>query len=859
MKKTILFSLFLLWLVAPGFAQNLTIQGSVSNEENGEPVVAHQVFIGIEADDMNFFSDFIVLTDEEGEFFFEMPMDSLSISEGIAHVSVFDCEQMTVEEMAEFNQDNNNLEFNFEICTDSLIYNDCEAAFYWQPTMDSLEMQTNAIQFMDMSYGDIVSWEWNFGDGNESEEQNPVHVYEEAGEYEVCLEIENADGSCENIFCELVFVEDSIIWEDCEAAFYWQPTMDSLEMQTNAIQFMDMSYGDIVSWEWNFGDGNESEEQNPVHVYEEAGEYEVCLEIENADGSCENIFCELVFVDDSISWEDCEAAFYWHPAMDSLEMQTNAIQFMDMSYGEIVSWNWNFGDGAESIEQNPVHTYNEAGEYEVCLNIVNIDGTCQDVFCEYVFVDDSISWEECEAAFYWYPAMDSLEMNFNSVQFEDISYGDIVSWNWSFGDGAASNEQNPVHTYTGSGEYEVCLNIVNVDGTCEDIFCDYVFIEDSIIGNECEAYFEYHPAGDSLNQTEGYQFVDLSMGEPAAWFWDFGDGYFSEEQNPVHEFVEEGIYMVCLYIESEDMTCSSSYCLPIQVGEVETFEINGTVFAGEEYLDQGEVMLIGDENFYFDYAVIDSMGGYYFQNVPEGDYYLWAFPAFESNYAWTYAPTFYQSTLFWDEASLVIAGDEGPFDINLVTMDSIFGGICGIDGSISTSNRGSAYEKANIILTDEYDQVFQYELTELNGEFDFENLDYGTYKVHVEVVGIVSNPVTVNLNEENTQASLNYTVEGGSVLLSTKEVDQTIQSFSIGNLYPNPAIDHVNVPVRVETEQAINVSIYDVTGKMVKTIMDRVPHGSHIVRIKTQDLDQGVYQVMIQTASGNVVTKKLIK
>ena len=40
-----------------------------------------------------------------------------------------------------------------------------------------------------------------------------------------------------------------------------------------------------------------------------------------------------------------------------------------------------------------------------------------------------------------------------------------MSWNWDFGDGYTSNEQNPVHTYTAAGTYNVKLSVSNADGT----------------------------------------------------------------------------------------------------------------------------------------------------------------------------------------------------------------------------------------------------------------------------------------------------------------------------------------------------------------------------------------------------------
>jgi len=48
------------------------------------------------------------------------------------------------------------------------------------------------------------------------------------------------------------------------------------------------------------------------------------------------------------------------------------------------------------------------------------------------------------------------------VQFSDLSQGDIISWDWSFGDGDTSNEQHPLHVYTQKGFYTVSLTIHDV-------------------------------------------------------------------------------------------------------------------------------------------------------------------------------------------------------------------------------------------------------------------------------------------------------------------------------------------------------------------------------------------------------------
>ena len=66
-----------------------------------------------------------------------------------------------------------------------------------------------------------------------------------------------------------------------------------------------------------------------------------------------------------------------------------------------------------------------------------------------------------------------------TVNFRDTSYsgnGQITEWLWSFGDGTSSSDQNPVHTYTGAGEFWVTLTVTAGDATAT--YTDYVYIED---------------------------------------------------------------------------------------------------------------------------------------------------------------------------------------------------------------------------------------------------------------------------------------------------------------------------------------------------------------------------------------------
>jgi hypothetical protein len=57
-----------------------------------------------------------------------------------------------------------------------------------------------------------------------------------------------------------------------------------------------------------------------------------------------------------------------------IDMTRRLVAFKDMSHGRIASWKWDFGDGAASTEQNPIHAYSKAGSYIVVLDVEGPDG-----------------------------------------------------------------------------------------------------------------------------------------------------------------------------------------------------------------------------------------------------------------------------------------------------------------------------------------------------------------------------------------------------------------------------------------------------------------------------------------------------
>jgi PKD repeat protein len=131
------------------------------------------------------------------------------------------------------------------------------------------------VQFTSKSTGEITSWSWDFGDGNTSTEQNPSHAYAEKGNYTATLTVSNKAGSHSATSAVTVLLPPSANFSASEV----RATSGS------TIKFNDESSGDIDSWSWDFGDGGSSTEQNPSHVYNDAGTYTVSLTVSNAVSS----------------------------------------------------------------------------------------------------------------------------------------------------------------------------------------------------------------------------------------------------------------------------------------------------------------------------------------------------------------------------------------------------------------------------------------------------------------------------------------------------------------------------------------------------------------------------------------------
>ncbi len=127
-----------------------------------------------------------------------------------------------------------------------------------------------------------------------------------------------------------------------------------------------------------WGDGSNSTEKNPVHIYNKSGLYSVALTTSNENGSNSLTRTGYIAVSNSLT-----AAFSASPASGSEPL---TVSFIDKSTGSPDAWRWTFGDGGSSTEKNPVYTYNRTGQYTVSLTVNNSESTSSETRSRYIIV-----------------------------------------------------------------------------------------------------------------------------------------------------------------------------------------------------------------------------------------------------------------------------------------------------------------------------------------------------------------------------------------------------------------------------------------------------------------------------------------
>jgi len=200
------------------------------------------------------------------------------------------------------------------------------------------------ISFTDMSKDNgnpITSWEWDFGDGNTSIDQNPKHIFMNPGSYPVVLKIKNST------ICDVKeFKRDILIRASPVADFsFSSPGCDNA-----AILFTDLSkavQGNIIKREWDFGDGIKLDNSGSAtisHQYTSGGQFKISLKVTSEFG-CENVLTREL----NITTPFLEAG------KDTIVLRGGTVKFNIQATGTNLKYKWTPSTGLDRDDvRNPV-------------------------------------------------------------------------------------------------------------------------------------------------------------------------------------------------------------------------------------------------------------------------------------------------------------------------------------------------------------------------------------------------------------------------------------------------------------------------------------------------------------------------
>lgn len=434
-------------------------------------------------------------------------------------------------------------------CEDSILISSAINAVEIVPdfSSDTLGCTTAPISFQALGDNGFVNfYNWDFGDGNFSSEQNPEHKYALEGSYDVCLTMSDSRG-CEKTICK----ENIIVIIDPHADFSGDPIFATCPpLLTN----FENTSNDAVSYVWDFGDNSGlSANESPSHVYTSPGAFDVML-IAQSTSKC----FDTLLLEGYVRVEGPSGDFTFDISPSCIPISVNLFAQSDGYY----SYTWDYGNGILDsvpglvIVDTTSYVYTETGKFTPKLIITDSIG------CSRSFAGDPIIVNKVDLDFLkdseplCGPPLDVSLDNISSGTTSDVVYSWFIEGPQNYN----SSESSPVFNIVETGLYNV--NLVAAYDDCIDTLTKVDFLE---IADIPEVSFEI--LTDEFCEDVNAEFLNTSTvgyGEFVEWHWDLGDSTLSNIENPVHQYSGQESRTITL-IGITDKECEAEYSLSFDV------------------------------------------------------------------------------------------------------------------------------------------------------------------------------------------------------------------------------------------------------------------------------------------------------
>lgn len=400
------------------------------------------------------------------------------------------------------------------------------------------------VQFTDQSTSPtaIVSWVWDFGDGNSSTQQNPSHVYASAGTYTVILTANNGTGSQDEVKTGYILVNPLP-----QPAFSVSTPPCNLPASVTVSNVQPNAGG--YTYQWNFGNGQNATGPNPPAAnYAAQGTFPIVLTVTNTATGCSNQLTQNVSI-------------YNYTAEFTSSVTTacvgSPVTFTNASSPGTNANAWTFGNGQSSNGASPSAVYTTAGTYTVTLTSQNTTIGCSDVVTHTITVVNAQVPVVTPSVTV---GCNPLSVNFTNANPYNGTY------NWTFGNGQIYSGQNPPtqtysmaefneYPYPESQSFTVSLVTIDENG------CAAVHNLPNLI-----TIYNIFPAM-TVDVEEGCEDLISTFTNQSSspipnfpinsWQWNFGNGQTYSGQTPPPQTYSEGSYTVSLTV-STAMGCTTT-------------------------------------------------------------------------------------------------------------------------------------------------------------------------------------------------------------------------------------------------------------------------------------------------------------
>lgn len=420
--------------------------------------------------------------------------------------------------------------------------------------------------------GTIVTYAWDFDDGDISTEQNPTHTFQEPGYYKVIFTVVDSGGAEaeDDVYINVIFAEN------------FPPTATASVNESQVYVGQELAFiglgtdpdGTIDLYEWDFDDDGTYDwgsvsTGNTTYTYDTAGFYDAIFRVTDNNQATDT---DTVTITVDSPENRFPVAIIDEPEDGGSFTVGEPVEFDGSSSydpeGENLTYVWNFGDGTSGHGETTTHSYDKAGGYKIKLTVNDGDLDAEATVsitihelppqnnppvAEIIEPEDGASFEVSESVFF--DGSGSYDPD-----------GDSIAYGWDFGDDVTGTGETTTHSYTEDGTYTVTLTVN--DGEYSDSDSIDIYIAPQGGTNQPPTAVITEPDnGDrhQINDTVAFDGTESSDpdGDMLNYTWDFDDGTLGYGVQTTHKYTENGTYTIVLTVNDSKLDDSDSRVIVI--------------------------------------------------------------------------------------------------------------------------------------------------------------------------------------------------------------------------------------------------------------------------------------------------------